>query len=33
VREKDAETAMTAIIAAIRQLEGAGELALIQPEE
>jgi flagellar motor switch protein FliG len=33
VRDKDAEAAMTAIITAVRQLEAAGEVALIQPEE
>ncbi|MES2664700.1 MAG: FliG C-terminal domain-containing protein [Pseudomonadota bacterium] len=33
VKDKDAEEAMSAIILAIRQLEGAGELVLIQPEE
>lgn len=33
VREKDAEDAMTAVVTAIRQLEAAGEIALVQPEE
>jgi flagellar motor switch protein FliG len=33
VKDKDAEDAMTAIIAAIRTLEASGEIALIQPEE
>lgn len=33
VREKDGEVAMTAVITAIRQLEGAGELVLIRPED
>ncbi len=33
VRDKDGEAAMTAVIAAIRQLETAGELVLIQQEE
>ncbi|HMO07939.1 MAG TPA: FliG C-terminal domain-containing protein [Paracoccaceae bacterium] len=33
VREKDAEAAMAAVIAAVRQLEAAGELALVRPEE
>lgn len=33
VKDKDAEEAMTAIVSAIRQLEAAGELVLIQPEE
>ena len=33
VREKDAEEAMAAVILAIRQLEAAGELALIQAED
>ena len=33
VKEKDAEQAMGQIVMAIRQLEGSGELALIQPEE
>ncbi|MFC3180043.1 flagellar motor switch protein FliG [Cypionkella sinensis] len=33
VKEKDAEDAMNQIIAAVRQLEAAGELALIQDEE
>lgn len=33
VKDKDAEEAMTAIIAAICMLEASGEIALIQPEE
>lgn len=33
VKPKDAEEAMTAVITSVRQLEGAGELVLIQPEE
>jgi flagellar motor switch protein FliG len=33
VREKDGEEAMAAVITAIRQLEGAGELVLIRPED
>ena len=33
VKDKDAEDAMTAIVMAIRQLEAAGELVLIQPDE
>lgn len=33
IRDRDAEEAMTAIINAIRTLEAAGELSLIQPEE
>ena len=33
VKEKDAETAMAAVVMAIRQLESAGEIALIQQEE
>jgi flagellar motor switch protein FliG len=33
VKEKDAEEAMAAIVTAIRQLEAAGEIALVQPEE
>jgi flagellar motor switch protein FliG len=33
VREKDAEEAMAAVILAVRQLEAAGELALIQPDD
>ena len=33
VKDKEAEDAMTAIIAAIRTLEASGEIALIQPEE
>ena len=33
VREKDAEEAMSAVVLAIRQLEGAGELMLIQQED
>lgn len=33
VKDKDAEEAMTAIIAAIRTLEASGEITLIQPEE
>lgn len=33
VREKDAETAQAAVIGAVRQLETAGELVLVQPEE
>ncbi len=33
VKDKEAEEAMTAIIAAIRMLEASGEITLIQPEE
>ncbi len=33
VKDKDVEEAMSAIILAIRQLEGTGELALVQPED
>ena len=33
VKEKDGEQAMTAIITVIRQLEGAGEIALLREEE
>lgn len=33
VREKDGEEAMAAVVLAIRQLEGAGELVLVTPEE
>lgn len=33
VRPKDAEAAMSAVIAAVRQLETAGEIALVQAEE
>ncbi|NEY88812.1 flagellar motor switch protein FliG [Rhodobacteraceae bacterium KMS-5] len=33
VREKDAEEAMAAVISAVRQLEAAGELALVRDEE
>ena len=33
VREKEAEEAMAAIVTSIRQLEGAGELALIREED
>jgi flagellar motor switch protein FliG len=33
VREKEAEEAMTAVVLAIRQLETAGELVLLQPED
>ena len=33
VRDKDAEEAMSAIIIAIRQLEGSGEISLVVPEE
>jgi len=33
VKDRDAEEAMTAIIAAIRTLETSGEITLIQPEE
>ncbi len=33
VKEKDAEEAMTAVITAIRQLEGAGELLLIRDDD
>jgi len=33
VKEKDGEAAQSAVIAAIRVLEGSGELALIQDEE
>ena len=33
IREKDAEDAMGAIVMAIRQLEGSGEIVLIQPED
>jgi flagellar motor switch protein FliG len=33
IREKDAEDAMTAIITAIRSLEAAGEITLVQAED
>ena len=33
IKEKDAEEAMSALIIAIRQLEGAGELVLITPDD
>jgi flagellar motor switch protein FliG len=33
VKEKEAEEAMNAVVGAVRQLEGAGELVLIQPDE
>ncbi len=33
IKEKDAEEAMGTIVMAIRQLEGSGEIVLIQPEE
>ena len=33
VRDKDAEAAQAAVVGAVRQLEGAGELVLVQPEE
>ena len=33
IKDKDGEAAMNAIILAIRQLEAAGEVALIQSEE
>ena len=33
VKEKDAEAAMAMIVMAIRQLEAAGEIVLVQPEE
>ncbi|MFN4158930.1 MAG: flagellar motor switch protein FliG [Gemmobacter sp.] len=33
VRERDAEAAMSAVIASVRQLEIAGEITLLQPEE
>ena len=33
VKEKDAETAMAAVLMAIRQLEAAGEIVLVQQEE
>lgn len=33
VKEKDADDAMSVVILAIRQLEGTGELVLVQPEE
>jgi flagellar motor switch protein FliG len=33
IKDRDGETAMTAVITAIRQLEAAGEIALIPPEE
>ena len=33
VREKDAEEAMSAVVMAVRQLEGAGELILVQEED
>jgi flagellar motor switch protein FliG len=33
VKEKDAEEAMAAVVSAIRQLEGAGELALIRDDD
>lgn len=33
IKEKDAEEAMSIIVAAIRQLEGSGELVLVTPED
>ena len=33
VKEKEAEAAMSAVIVAVRQLEAAGELALIREDE
>jgi flagellar motor switch protein FliG len=33
VKEKDAEEAMAAIVAAIRSLQASGEISLLQPEE
>ena len=33
IKEKDAEEAMGTIVMAIRQLEGSGEIVLVQPEE
>jgi flagellar motor switch protein FliG len=33
IKDKDAEEAMTAVILAIRQLEGSGEVVLVTPEE
>ncbi len=33
IKDKDAEEAMTAVILAIRQLEGSGEIALVTPED
>ncbi len=33
IREKDAEEAMSIVVTAIRQLEGAGEIVLVTPEE
>jgi flagellar motor switch protein FliG len=33
IKEKDAEEAMTAIVMAIRQLEGSGEVVLVTPED
>jgi len=33
IRDKDAEAAMTAVVTAIRQLEGSGELVLVTPED
>ena len=33
IKEKDAEEAMSAIIMAIRQLEGSGEIVLVTPED
>ena len=33
VRPKDGEAALTAIVTAIRQLEAAGEVSLVMPEE
>lgn len=33
IKEKDAEDAMGQIVMAIRQLEGSGEIALVQPED
>ena len=33
VKEKDADEAMAAVVLVLRQLEAAGEIALIQPEE
>ena len=33
VKDKDAEAAMAAVITAVRQLEGGGEIALIREED
>ena len=33
IRAKDGEAALTSVVTAIRQLEAAGELSLVQPEE